>query len=453
MVINMVYYLNPFYPIVKTNKGYEFPENKLVFEHKSDNAARIFERLLHREGISEDELKNVLGEETYKTWIENKILIHIKIDDGNIYSRSMSYYFHKKVESALYILPKKKVLILGCGGIGSHVAWNLTVMGVGTIYLLDFDIVELSNLNRQILYDTTDIGKKKTDVLKEKLNKINLFVNIVSINVKITSKELLEKIVVECNPDVIIKSLDQPLYFPKWLDEVCQKYQKKYIAGILTGTSQMIGPTFLPNKSACYTDFFDVDETKERIAGIGPSLGFVMYQLSGRITEEVFKMLIGKGELLYKNKIVLYDNLMDDEVIIHPKLFVDEDTKKYKNKWDLVNFTTILCIYYLGTIFRVPSFYIIIAALLYTISMPVFMSQSRREAFGHSFVCFCYMVLFNLISNISRGAFSIIDRTALFGLISMLYTFLGLFVFVLAIIETGLYLLKEKWKRRGRMKL
>lgn len=446
----MNYYLNLFYPIVKTENGYEFPENKVVFEHKEDEAARLFDRLLKKEGVSDSELKRVLGDETYDCWLDNKILIDIKIEDSNLYSRSMSYYFHKSLGNAPHILAKRKVLILGCGGIGSHVAWNLTVMGVGTIYLLDFDTVELSNLNRQILYDTTDIGRNKIDVLKEKLHNINPLVNIETMNVRIESKDVLEKVVIDCNPDIIVKSLDSPIYFPKWLDEICLKHEKKYIAGILSGTSQMIGPTYIPHKSACYTDFFNIDETKDRIAGIGPSLGFVMYQLSGRIAEEVFKILVGKGVLLYKNRIVLYDNMTNEEVIIQPKSFLEENKGEENNKLYLINFTMILGCYYLGTIARLPSLYIVLVALLYTIFVPVFISGTAKEAFAHSFVCFTYVVLCNLTGSIVQGTFSMVTRGILLGLVSLIYTFLGLFVLVLAITETGLFYLRKKWKgQRG----
>ena len=59
-------------------------------------------------------------------------------------------------------MKSKTVLILGCGGVGTHAAWNLAALGVGKLVLLDCDAVELSNLNRQLLYDVNDIGKQRS---------------------------------------------------------------------------------------------------------------------------------------------------------------------------------------------------------------------------------------------------------------------------------------------------
>mgnify|MGYP001059603943 CR=1 FL=1 len=68
-------------------------------------------------------------------------------------------------------LKKSKVLIVGAGGLGCPVLLYLAAAGVGTIGIIDFDIIEESNLQRQILFDTDDIGKRKAQVAKEKLSK------------------------------------------------------------------------------------------------------------------------------------------------------------------------------------------------------------------------------------------------------------------------------------------
>jgi molybdopterin/thiamine biosynthesis adenylyltransferase len=77
----------------------------------------------------------------------------------------------KKLKSA-------KVLVIGAGGLGSAVLKYLTASGVGKIGIADNDIVSINNLQRQVLYDTGDVGKKKTSVAKAKLSKLNPHVNI-----------------------------------------------------------------------------------------------------------------------------------------------------------------------------------------------------------------------------------------------------------------------------------
>ena len=81
-----------------------------------------------------------------------------------------------------------KVLIVGAGGLGCPIADYLSRAGVGTIGIADFDKISLSNIHRQSLYDTKDIGKFKVDVLKKKIRLINPYIKIKSFNKKITDK-------------------------------------------------------------------------------------------------------------------------------------------------------------------------------------------------------------------------------------------------------------------------
>ena len=66
-------------------------------------------------------------------------------------------------------ISQSRILILGCGGTGTHVAWNLAALGIRNFVLIDDDKVELSNLNRQLLYDLNDIGTYKVDALEKNL--------------------------------------------------------------------------------------------------------------------------------------------------------------------------------------------------------------------------------------------------------------------------------------------
>lgn len=71
-------------------------------------------------------------------------------------------------------LQKSKVLVIGCGGLGSPIAIYLATSGVGSIHLVDFDTVSISNLHRQVFYKLEDVGKFKVEVLQKKLEKERL---------------------------------------------------------------------------------------------------------------------------------------------------------------------------------------------------------------------------------------------------------------------------------------
>lgn len=88
-------------------------------------------------------------------------------------------------------LKAAKVLVIGAGGLGCPVLQYLTAVGVGNIGLIDFDVVDESNLQRQILFSVEDVGKLKVEVAKERLNQQNPFVNFESYSEKLTTKNAL----------------------------------------------------------------------------------------------------------------------------------------------------------------------------------------------------------------------------------------------------------------------
>jgi adenylyltransferase/sulfurtransferase len=89
-------------------------------------------------------------------------------------------------------LKAAKVLCIGTGGLGSPLALYLTAAGVGTIGLVDFDVVDESNLQRQIIHTTPDVGKKKIDSAAEKLTALNPFTKVVKHETMLTSANALE---------------------------------------------------------------------------------------------------------------------------------------------------------------------------------------------------------------------------------------------------------------------
>src|SRR5712691_3608669 len=85
-----------------------------------------------------------------------------------------------------------KVLCVGAGGLGSPLAMYLAAAGVGTLGILDFDRVDLTNLQRQILHDTDDVGRPKVDSAADRLNDINPEVNVIKHNTVLNSENAFE---------------------------------------------------------------------------------------------------------------------------------------------------------------------------------------------------------------------------------------------------------------------
>ena len=89
-------------------------------------------------------------------------------------------------------LKAAKVLCIGAGGLGSPLALYLTAAGVGTLGIVDFDVVDYTNLQRQIIHSTADVGRKKLDSAGEKLKAINPYINLRTFNTRLTSANALE---------------------------------------------------------------------------------------------------------------------------------------------------------------------------------------------------------------------------------------------------------------------
>ncbi|KXA07054.1 sulfur carrier protein ThiS adenylyltransferase ThiF [Finegoldia magna] len=123
----------------------------------------------------------------------------------------MENIFKRQIPDHTHIFRKSKILILGCGGLGTNLCFMLAKSGIGTIKIVDYDKVEYSNLNRQI-YRPTDVGKYKVDAFKEICDEFLPFANISVENIKIDSENvdsLTEgyDIVMEALDDEYAKSL------------------------------------------------------------------------------------------------------------------------------------------------------------------------------------------------------------------------------------------------------
>ncbi len=89
-------------------------------------------------------------------------------------------------------LKNAKVLVIGSGGLGSPLLLYLTAAGVGTIGIVDFDVVDDSNLQRQVLFTVPDVGRPKVEAAKERLQALNPFINIITYNTQLNSENALE---------------------------------------------------------------------------------------------------------------------------------------------------------------------------------------------------------------------------------------------------------------------
>lgn len=202
-----------------------------------------------------------------------------------------------------------KVLIIGAGGLGAPVALYLAAAGVGTIGIADADEVDLSNLQRQVIHATADIGKPKVESAKESMQAINPDVNVITYKEFIYSKNILDIIK---DYDFVLDGTDN---FPaKFLiNDACVKAGIPFChAGIIRFKGQLM--TWVPDSDVpCYRCVFKEPPPKDAVptckqAGVIGAMAGVIGCLQAM---EAVKYITGAGELL-TGSLLTYDALTND---------------------------------------------------------------------------------------------------------------------------------------------
>ncbi|MDR2646818.1 MAG: molybdopterin-synthase adenylyltransferase MoeB [Oscillospiraceae bacterium] len=213
-------------------------------------------------------------------------------------------------------LMNAKVLIIGAGGLGAPAALYLAAAGVGTIGIADADEVDLSNLQRQVIHTTADIGKAKALSSKETMLAINPEITVNTYFMFADASNILDLI---ADYDFIIDGTDN---FPaKFLiNDACVLAGKPFShAGILRFGGQLT--TYVPGQGACYRCIFKEPPPKDAVptckqAGVIGAMGGVIGSLQAM---EAVKYVIGKGDLL-TGRLLTYDALkMDFRTIRVPR--------------------------------------------------------------------------------------------------------------------------------------
>ncbi len=195
-----------------------------------------------------------------------------------------------------------KVLIIGAGGLGAPAALYLAAAGVGTIGIVDGDVVDLTNLQRQIIHFTPDIDKPKVQSAKEKIEQINPDVNVITYNKRLVADNILEVI---NEYDFIIDGTDN---FPaKFLiNDACVIARKPFShGGILRFDGQTM--TYTPG-NACYRCVFLEPPPKDAVPSCAQAgvLGSVAGILGTIQASEALKYFLEKGELL-TNRLLIFN--------------------------------------------------------------------------------------------------------------------------------------------------
>lgn len=194
------------------------------------------------------------------------------------------------------VLAKTEVLIVGGGGLGSNSASHLVRLGVGSLKIVDSDVVELSNLHRTNVFDEGDVGRKKSEVLEQKLSQINSQTKVVGVSERVTAENIEDLVK---GADVIMDGTDN-LLTRFLINEVSIKHN---VPWVYAGVHGVVGMVFgvIPQKTPCLQCMMETLPSQQPKVEL-PVLGNLPGVVAGMQCTELLRLVFEKetsGLLIY----------------------------------------------------------------------------------------------------------------------------------------------------------
>jgi adenylyltransferase/sulfurtransferase len=205
-------------------------------------------------------------------------------------------------------LKNARVAIVGAGGLGSPVSLYLAAAGVGRLGLIDFDDVDLSNLQRQVLYSVSDIKKSKSESAREKLIALNPEIEVISHRIRLSASNVIETL---SNYDLVVDGTDN--FETRYLiNDACVLSSIPNVYGSIFRFEGQLS-VFCTQAGPCYRCLFPVPPDPDAVPNCaeGGVLGVLAGVIGTLQATEAVKLILGQGQPLI-GKLLLYNALEMD---------------------------------------------------------------------------------------------------------------------------------------------
>ena len=201
------------------------------------------------------------------------------------------------------LLADATVIVIGVGGLGSWTAAGLACVGIGRLILVDDDRVELSNLNRQVLFCPEDVGKLKVDVAADALSAFNPALEIQTRAERIPDSQTVTRMLGDAS--MVVATADWPPYrISRWINEACVRAGVPYISAGQIPPFIRVGPMVVPGATGCFeceeraarADFAfydDVVAERERDTTLAPTLGPPSALIGSMLSMDILHQITG----------------------------------------------------------------------------------------------------------------------------------------------------------------
>jgi bacteriocin biosynthesis cyclodehydratase domain-containing protein len=214
-------------------------------------------------------------------------------------------------------LRASRVVVLGCGGLGTWALGALASVGIGRFVLIDDDAVELSNLNRQILYRAADVGRPKVALAADWVRRFDPSIEAVTMPERVRGPADLASAV--AGSDALVLTADWPPYeLARWVNEACVAHGVAFLTAGQQPPLLKVGPTYVPGRGACFDchehqlrrDFplyEELAEQRRRDPPAATTLGPASGVIGTLLALEVLHLLTGGGHLATHDRALLID--------------------------------------------------------------------------------------------------------------------------------------------------
>ncbi|MCO5268976.1 MAG: ThiF family adenylyltransferase [Brumimicrobium sp.] len=250
-----------------------------------------------------------------------------KHEDANESGDRLSYFFESLgINFQKEEVQKSKILVLGAGGGGGTIVYLLAQIGIYNIKCIDFDKVEISDIEKTFVYRNNNIGEFKTIALKKIINENFFNVNFSYENRHLSNDSNLEKIIIEYKPDIIINAIDPKPSHKMWLNRLCFKLKLPVFFMAYSYETIILGPFLSYRTNVCYNSYnrhvkntshnvidFEKIEPLKIQGNIHPSTSFNINILGAFSLKEILLYLSGNTEKMLSHNKILFLNSMTME--------------------------------------------------------------------------------------------------------------------------------------------
>jgi bacteriocin biosynthesis cyclodehydratase domain-containing protein len=238
------------------------------------------------------------------------------------YDRQLRYFADVSADDvsapqAQLRLRESRVLVLGVGGLGSWAALSLACCGVGELTLVDGDEIELSNLNRQVLFAAGDIGRPKARVAAAALERFNPGIRVEAVERTLGTPEEIAAAVE--GSSLVVDAADRPTHdIERWVNAACFEHGVPYITMSHFPPFARVGPLYVPGETGCFNcqerayrlsyELYDhIVEQRRGFVSPAGTLGPVCAFVGGQVALDVVHQLTGLCEPASRGRVRVFD--------------------------------------------------------------------------------------------------------------------------------------------------